>query len=166
MKILLAASFIFLLILGCTENKNPQKESEEVTMIKEKIAKFVPVEIQYDETLLTEREKVVLEKLYRASKIIDELFLEQVYSKNNQIKSDLLSNVSNKSELIEKPELKLELELFNIMAGPFDRLEDNIPFIGKDKKPLGANFYPARRSRAPRASARSSSRRARPASRR
>lgn len=142
MKKILAASFIFLLILGCTENQNQQKESEEVTMLKEKIAKFVPVEIQYDETLLTDREKVVLEKLYRASKIIDDLFLEQVYSKNDQIKSDLLSNVSNKSELIEKPELKLELELFNIMFGPFDRLEDNIPFIGKDKKPLGANFYP------------------------
>lgn len=142
MKKILAASFIFLLILGCTENQKQQKESEEVTMLKEKIAKFVPVEIQYDENLLTDREKVVLEKLYRASKIIDELFLEQVYSKNNQIKSDLLSNVSNKSELIEKPELKLELELFNIMFGPFDRLEDNIPFIGKDKKPLGANFYP------------------------
>lgn len=142
MKKILAASFIFLLILGCTENQNQQKESEEVTMLKEKIAKFVPVEIQYDENLLSDREKVVLEKLYRASKIIDEIFLEQVYSKNNQIKSDLLSNVSNKSELIEKPELKLELELFNIMFGPFDRLEDNIPFIGKDKKPLGANFYP------------------------
>ena len=28
------------------------------------------------------------------------------------------------------------------MVGPFDRLEDNEPFIGKDKKPLGANFYP------------------------
>ncbi len=28
------------------------------------------------------------------------------------------------------------------MAGPFDRLEDDKPFIGTDKKPLGANFYP------------------------
>lgn len=142
MKKLLAASFMFLLMIACTENQNPQKESEEVAMLKEKIDKFVPVEIQYDETLLTDREKVVLEKLYRASKIIDELFLEQVYSKNNQIKSDLLSKVSNKSVLSEQPELKLQLELFNIMFGPFDRLEDDEPFIGTDKKPLGANFYP------------------------
>jgi len=28
------------------------------------------------------------------------------------------------------------------MFGPFDRLEDDAPFIGKDAKPLGANFYP------------------------
>ena len=146
MKKILAASFIFLLILGCTENQNQQKESEEVTMLKENIAKFVPVEIQYDENLLSEREKVVLEKLYRASKIIDEIFLEQVYSKNGQIKSELIADLSNKTILTEKPELKLELEpeleLFNIMFGPFNRLEDNVPFIGKDKKPLGANFYP------------------------
>lgn len=136
MKKILAASFILLLLISCSEKQNQQKENEEVTMLKEKIAKFVPVEIQYDENLLTDREKAVLEKLYRASKIIDEIFLEQVYSKNNQIKSEL----SAKS----KPELKpeLELELFNIMFGPFDRLEDNVPFIGTDKKPLGANFYP------------------------
>ena len=29
------------------------------------------------------------------------------------------------------------------MFGPFDRLEDNKPLIGKNTKPLGANFYPA-----------------------
>ncbi len=135
-----------LTIISCSENQSPQKESEEVTMLKEMIAKFVPVEIKYDETLLTDREKVVLEKLYRASKIIDELFLEQVYIENDQIKSDLISDLSNKSLLNKNPELKLELEhkleLFNIMFGPFDRLEDNKPFIGKNTKPLGANFYP------------------------
>ena len=142
MKQLLAASFMFLLMIACTESQNPQKESEEVTMLKEKIAKFVPVEIQYDETLLTDREKVVLEKLYRASKIIDELFLEQVYLENDQIKADLISKTSNKSILEKEPELKPQLELFTIMFGPFDRLEDNEPFIGKNTKPLGANFYP------------------------
>ncbi|MFZ1518387.1 MAG: peptidase [Ignavibacteriaceae bacterium] len=142
MKKLLAASLIFLLMIACTESQNPQKESEEVTMLKEKIAKFVPVKIQYDETLLTDREKVVLEKLYRASKIIDELFLEQVYIENDQIKSDLISRTSNKSILEKEPELKPQLELFNIMFGPFDRLEDNEVFIGKNTKPLGANFYP------------------------
>jgi hypothetical protein len=135
-----------LTIIMCSEKQNPPKDSEEVTMLKDKIAKFVPVEIIYDETLLTDREKVVLEKLYRASKIIDELFLEQVYIENDQIKSDLISDLSNKSLLTKNPELKLELEhkleLFNIMFGPFDRLEDNEPFIGKNTKPLGANFYP------------------------
>ena len=144
MKHLIGAFLIITLITACSEKQNPQKE--EVTMLKEKIAKFVPVEIQYDESLLTDREKVVLEKLYRASKIIDKLFLEQVYIENHKIKSDLISDLSNKSLLANNPDLKLELEykleLFNIMFGPFDRLEENKPFIGKNTKPLGANFYP------------------------
>jgi hypothetical protein len=142
MKYLISLFILVITITACTEKQNSKNDSEEVTMLKEKIAKFVPVEIQYDETFLSDREKIVLEKLYRASKIIDELFLEQVYSKNNLLKSDLLSKASNKSILTQQPELKLELELFNIMFGPFDRLEDNVPFIGNDKKPLGANFYP------------------------
>jgi hypothetical protein len=142
MKNIIILLALALTIVSCSEKQNPQKDSEEVTMLKEKIAKFVPVEIQYDESLLTDREKVVLEKLYRASKIIDELFLEQVYIENDQIKSDLILKISNKSILSKQPELKLQLELFNIMFGPFDRLEDNKPFIGKNTKPLGANFYP------------------------
>jgi len=137
MKYLIAVFFIAALVFSCTDNqnKNPQNDSEDVKMLNEKIAKFVPVEIKYDENLLSDREKVVLEKLYRASKIIDEIFLEQVYSKNEQIKVELLIENSEKA--------KLQLELFNIMAGPFDRLEDDKPFIGTDIKPLGANFYPA-----------------------
>ncbi len=51
MKHLLAAFFILALITACTEKQNPQIDSEEVTMLKEKIGKFVPVEIKYDETL-------------------------------------------------------------------------------------------------------------------
>jgi hypothetical protein len=142
MKYLIALFILVITITSCTEKQNPQNDSEEVTMLKEKIAKFVPVEIQYDEKLLSDKEKVVLEKLYRASKIIDELFLEQVYSKNNQLKSELISKSKLESTTSDRLEPELKLELFNIMFGPFDRLEDNIPFIGKDKKPLGANFYP------------------------
>lgn len=57
----------------------------------------------------------------------------------------MLSQLSDKS-IVNNPEeklkLELQLELFNIMFGPFDRLEDNEAFIGTEKKPLGANFYP------------------------
>ncbi len=141
-------SFILLLtlmIFSCGEKQNQTTEESQVEKLRQKISKFVPVEIQYDENLLSEREKVVLEKLYRASQLIDSLFLDQVYSKNKQIKSELLSKLSDKS-IVNNPEeklkLELQLELFNIMFGPFDRLEDDEPFIGKEKKPLGANFYP------------------------
>lgn len=133
------------MILSCGEKQNQIKEESQVELLKQKISKFIPVEIQYDENLLSEKEKIVLEKLYQASKLIDSLFLDQVYSKNRQIKSELLTKLSDKSVVNDpgkKLELNLQLELFNIMFGPFDRLEDDEPFIGTEKKPLGANFYP------------------------
>ncbi len=134
-----------VIILSCGEKQNQIKEESQVEILRQKIDKFIPVEIQYDENLLSDREKIVLEKLYRASKLIDTLFLDQVYSKNHQIKSELLSKLSDKSIVNnpdEKLKLELQLELFNIMFGPFDRLEDDEPFIGTERKPLGANFYP------------------------
>ncbi len=75
-----------------------------------------------------------MEKLYRAAKIMDEIFLDQVYSKNDEIKAEL--------ETMNTDEAKLQLELFNIMFGPFNRLEHDKPFMGTEKKPLGANYYP------------------------
>jgi hypothetical protein len=108
---------------------------KDIKMLKEKIAKFVPVELKYDTTLLDEREKIVAENLYLASKVMDEIFSEQVYANNE--------NIKNKLEASKNEYDKLALEYFNIMSGPFDRLDHDKPFWGKEKKPLGANFYPA-----------------------
>lgn len=103
-------------------------------MLKEKIDKFAPTVIDYDHKLLNDREKKVVEKLYQAAKIIDEIFLDQVYSENYKIREELSKAADEKS--------KLTLELFNIMFGPFDRLDHDKPFYGSEPKPLGANFYP------------------------
>jgi len=108
---------------------------KDINMLKEKITQFVPVKLKYDTTLLSAREKVVVQKLYLASKVMDEIFSQQVYSKNDEIKKKLESSKNVYD--------KLALQYFNIMAGPFDRLDHDKPFWGKEKKPLGANFYPA-----------------------
>jgi hypothetical protein len=136
MKKLFLLMTIAAIIVSCTEkqNQNPQNENKEEAMLKETITKFVPVDIKYDQSLLNDKEKIVLKKLYNASKLIDSIYLDQVYSKNIQIKAGLMKKDDEKS--------KLQLELFDIMFGPFNRLEDDKPFMGTDKKPLGANFYP------------------------
>lgn len=104
-------------------------------MIEKKAAQFAEVEIKYDDSFLSANEKLAVNKLYQAAKIIDELFLEQVYSKNGDIKAKLSKS--------EDPADKAALNYFNIMFGPFDRLDGNKPFYGTDIKPQGANFYPA-----------------------
>ncbi|KUG26950.1 nudix hydrolase 3 [hydrocarbon metagenome] len=129
MRFLLTVLFIALLFSACTTSKEDQKK-----MLEEKIAKYAVTDINYDESLLDERQKVVVQKLFEAAKIMDEIFLEQVYSKNHEIKKKLETS----SDELDK----LKLQFFTINFGPFDRLDGNKPFIGDDEKPLGANYYP------------------------
>ena len=137
MKYLIPALFLLTFILqGCGGEKDEgnKVETEGIEMVKKEIANFSPTELKYDDSILDDRQKIVVEKLYRASKIIDDIFLNQVYSKNEEIKAKLISENTE--------DVKLRLKLFNIMFGPFDRLERDRPFIGNEPKPLGANFYP------------------------
>ena len=103
-------------------------------MIDSKIDQYAKTIIKYDETLLDENQKIVVQKLFEAAKIIDELFFEQVYSKNFEIREQL----QNSNDPLDKK----KLEYFNINFGPFDRLDHDKPFIGNEEKPEGANFYP------------------------
>jgi hypothetical protein len=112
---------------------------KDIQMLKGKISQFVPVELKYDSTLLDQKEKMVVGKLYLASKIMDDIFQDQAYSKNAAVKTKLESSNSQFD--------KLALEYFNIMSGPFDRLDNDKPFYEKEKKPLGANFYPPKMSK-------------------
>jgi hypothetical protein len=128
--------FVFLFIAAQLTAVAAQKPSDrkDKKMLKEKIEQFTPVKIKYDHSLLNERQKIVVSKLAEATKIMDEIFQQQVYSGNAGIKQKLESS-KDKND-------KLALAYFNIMSGPFDRLENNKPFYGNAKKPLGANFYP------------------------
>ena len=129
---LISASLLLWFFTSGCGNSNENGETEDM---EQKLSQFAETEITYDESLLDERQKVVLTKLYEASKIMDELFLEQVYSENSKILAEL--------ENSDDPEDSLKLEYFKIMFGPFDRLNDDEPFIEGHKRPEGANFYPA-----------------------
>ncbi len=102
--------------------------------LKTMISQFAPTEITYDSTLLDKRQKMVVEKLYQASRLIDSIFLRQVFAENVEIKNQLLDGKSEEDSL--------KLVYFNINFGPFDRLNHDAAFIDSYKKPLGANFYP------------------------
>ena len=130
MKLLSLSIIAALILTGCSNNN----DTKEIKMLKDKIAQFAPVEIKYDSTLLTERQRMVVRKLFEASQIIDTIYLNQVYSKNREIKYKLETSSSEVD--------KLKLKYFDIMFGPFDRLDHNKPFLGDEQKPKGANFYP------------------------
>lgn len=147
---------IFSLILHCKGEKRGQKEvvaiksvqdigtqEEEKEMegekklkiaydIEKRLAQFVPTKIGISEDKIPEELKPLIKKLIEASQIIDEIYLLQVSEKNIELKEILQSS----------PDYKLALDYFNIMYGPWDRINHNEPFIGDIKKPLGASFYP------------------------
>ncbi len=99
--------------------------------IDERMAPYAPVELKVPWDLLDENQEAVLEKLFRASKIMDELFLRQVSEKNAALREKLAAKGDKKV-----------LRFFDLNFGPWDRLEEHEPFIGSKEKPAGANFYP------------------------
>lgn len=101
--------------------------------IKNQLAKFTPTKIDYDASLLSEGDKKALEKLVEASRVMDEIFLRQVWN----------GNIKLRDELRRQKDSTL-LDYFTINFGPFDRLDHDKPFIevGIKEKPAGANFYP------------------------
>jgi Peptidase family M49 len=138
MKKFFASIIMILLLSGCKQNQTGSQsqvnQTKEINMLKAKIAKFVPVDITYDSSMLTDGQKKVIEYLYRASVVTDSIYIDQYYSRNEVIKAQLTADTSEAGNL--------RLAYFKIMGGPFDRLEQNKPFVDSYQKPAGANFYP------------------------
>ncbi len=86
----------------------------------------------YDGRSLPERDKSFLQKLIEASRYIDEAFWRQSWSGAVEVRDRLRASESAKSLS----------RLVEIMAGPYDRLEEFEPFLDLPPKPLGAGFYP------------------------
>ncbi|HSG27772.1 MAG TPA: hypothetical protein VLA34_04770 [Candidatus Krumholzibacterium sp.] len=97
----------------------------------ERLFNYASVELKVPWELLDENQKKVLESIYYAAKIMDDIFLNQVWSGN----ADMLSKLEAKGD--EKL-----LKFFAINFGPWDRLNENEPFFGTKEKPDGADFYP------------------------
>jgi hypothetical protein len=133
-NILIILLIFAFFISGCAETAIQTKADP--NSVAEQIARFSPVVIQYDHNLLDENETRALKEIVKASRFMDEIFLNQVYGQNEAIQKQLLvlSDISYRT-------------LFNIMFGPFDRLEEDMPFINSTTKPLGANYYPEDMSR-------------------
>ncbi|MBN2184414.1 MAG: peptidase [Candidatus Krumholzibacteriota bacterium] len=112
------------------------EEMVKAKSIEDRMAPYAPVELKVPWELLDEKESVVLEKLYRASKVMDELFLRQVSEGNGELRKKLVAKGDKKT-----------LRFFDLNFGPWDRLAEDEPFIGLKEKPDGVSFYPEDMSR-------------------
>lgn len=124
--------FLFFIFLNCERPMELKKA--DLSHVQNQLNKFAPVDIDYDRSILSEKDQQVVEKLVEASKYMDNIFLNQVYSKNEAILKALKKS--------DEPNNDVYLEYFKIMYGPFDRLDENKPFLVAEPKPDGANYYP------------------------
>ncbi len=129
----LAAAGVFVAFL--------EASMPDLDRLKAMTERFAPVEISADLSALPEGERRALGRLVEAAKIMDSLFLRQVWAGNETLLLDLLRDGT--------PLGKARLDHFLLNKGPWSRLDHNAGFIaGVPPKPAGAGFYPAGSTRA------------------
>ncbi len=107
----------------------------EAERLQRMAARFAPTEIRVDLSRLSPTDRKVLAKLVDASKVMDALFLRQVWAGNEAMLIDLAQDPSLEG--------RARLHYFLMNKGPWDRLDHNASFVpGAPEKPAGANFYP------------------------
>ena len=114
-------------------------------------ARFAPVEIGADVSKLPPNEQRALGRLVAAARIMDALFLRQVWSGNDALLQQLSREALEAARQAgmgaerEASDLALaRLHYFLINKGPWSRLDHDRVFIPRvPAKPGGANFYPA-----------------------
>jgi len=130
----------FLLIVGFTvttltgQKKQTRKTGGDPELEK-KIARFAPTVLTANTTSLSPKDRLALKKIIEASKLLDPLFLRQVWSGNEALEKNLQA---------DKTVVGLErLHYFYINDGPWSRLDNNEPFIEgvPREKPPQANYY-------------------------
>ena len=103
-------------------------DSQEAKFSLDSLAIYSSYELKTDLSMLNDSEKQAIKLMIEAANIMDELFWQQAFGDKK-----LMDTISNET-------LR---QYAYINYGPWDRLNDNKPFInGYGAKPAGANFYP------------------------
>lgn len=122
----------FTTLLSC--EKQPDELPDEEAILK-KLDQYVKVPLKTDLSVLSDRQKEMIPVLIEAARIMDTLFWYEAYGDRDSLLNSL-----------EDGPLK---EYAKLNYGPWDRLDNNVPFLkGAGEKPAGANFYPRDMSRA------------------
>jgi hypothetical protein len=123
-------SFILamLVLLAACEQKPKQTQTQEDPM-ETLLNKYVEVPLTADISHLSDNEKEMLQLLFKAAQIMDDIFWMQNFGE----KVPFLSGIENAKAR----------EFASINYGPWDELDNQKPFLeGYAEKPAGAQFYP------------------------
>jgi hypothetical protein len=133
-------SLILLLSFALVMSANPKTGKTEMPTqqrtLADKIRRFAPTTVTADVSSLSAGDRKALMKIIEAARLLDPLFLRQVWSGNDALLKKL--------EQDKSPQGRERLHYFRINNGPWSRLDSNEPFIEgvPREKPPGGNFYP------------------------
>ena len=99
-------------------------------------ARFAPVDLNVDTSKLSAQDRLALRPLIEAARIIDTIFLRQVWVGNPALQDKLKLDTS--------PLGRARYDYFWLNKGPWSDLDEHQAFLPgvPARKPLGAGFYP------------------------
>ena len=134
-----AASLLTLaglaLAAACGGDGGPEVAVEAGATMTERVAQFAPVNLDFDASLLDDRQKRVVKGLVEASDHLDAIYRLQVWRGNADPSAVLPEDGT--------PEAAAIRDYYELMYGPWDRIAEEEPFVsGVGPKPAGAGSYP------------------------
>jgi hypothetical protein len=134
----LAAAALSTLSVSAAEPAKPVPDARALARLE---AQYAPVDLRVDLSSLPGSEREALSYLVEAARILDAVYLDQVWAGNSALLLELSRDAT--------PLGRARLAYFLRNKGPWDRLDGMRPFIpGVPPKPEGADFYPAGAQRA------------------
>lgn len=123
-----------LLVMILTQAAYPAADPAELHRMASRLA---ATEIRVDTSRLSQQDRKALAELIRAARILDDVFMEQLWSGDRALLEKLKQDHSEVG--------MARLKYFLLMKGPWSDLDGHAAFLPDvpARKPLGANFYPA-----------------------
>ncbi len=116
-------------------------EAASLAELEQMTARFAPAPLRVDTSKLSAGDRAALVKLIDAGRVVNHIFMQQVWSGNFALYDKLKQDAS--------PLGKARLEYFRLNKGPWSDLDDHKAFLPgvPARKPMGSNFYPENMTR-------------------
>jgi hypothetical protein len=127
-----AALSLFALAACEMASTNEQAGNAATAAEADGLAKLARIDMRPDTSFLSAEEREVVNLLMQAADLMSEIYKRQATPDYDKLRAEAAAK--NDPALLER---------FDAFFGPWDSVEEDKPFFGKQTKPAGAGFYPA-----------------------
>ncbi len=134
----ISSLIVGILIMAATEASFPAKTASvpDLEQLERMIGRFAPTSLRVDTSKLSPGDQKALVKLLEAARILNRVFMRQLWSGNLELNARLGKDTT--------PLGKARRDYFWLNKGPWSDIDAYRAFLPgvPPRKPLGANFYP------------------------